>query len=53
VLGNALLVILIDWPAPLKASVASVAVWLLWYAIIRVWEYWKSRHASSVGGMFD
>ncbi len=53
VLGNALLVILIDWPAPVKASVASAAVWLLWYAIIRVWERWKSRNASSAGGMFD
>jgi hypothetical protein len=46
VLGNALLVILIDWPDPAKAFVASVAVWLLWYAIIRVWERWKSRSAG-------
>jgi hypothetical protein len=53
VLGNALLVILIDWPAPAKASVASLAVWLLWYAIIRVWEHWRSRHDSSAGSMFD
>jgi len=43
VLGNALLVVLIDWPGPAKASVASLCVWLLWYAIIRVWERWKSR----------
>jgi hypothetical protein len=46
VLGNALLVILIDWPDPAKAFVVSVAVWLLWYAIIRVWERWKSRSAG-------
>lgn len=47
VLGNAILVILIDWPAPVKASTASLAVWLLWYGIIRVWERWKARGASS------
>jgi hypothetical protein len=51
VLGNALLVILIDWPSPAKASVASLAVWLLWYAIIRVWERWKARNVSSAGSI--
>ena len=47
VLGNALLIILIDWPAPLKASIASLAVWLLWYGIVRFWERWKARHPAS------
>jgi hypothetical protein len=47
VLGNALLVLLIDWPGPAKASVASLCVWLLWFAIIRVWERWKSRGAAT------
>ena len=47
VLGNALLVILIDWPGPAKGMAASAGVWLLWYAIIRAWERWKSPSAAS------
>jgi len=47
VLGNALLVILIDWPGPARGLAASVAVWLLWYAIIRLWERWKSRSSAA------
>ena len=47
VLGNGLLSVLIDWPSPAKAFVASLAVWLLWYAIIRGWERWKARRAPS------
>ena len=50
VVGNALLVILIDWPAPAKGLAASAAVWLLWYAIIRLWERWKSRGTSLIEG---
>jgi hypothetical protein len=46
VLGNGLLSVMIDWPAPLKSVVASVAVWLLWYGIIRAWERWKARNLS-------
>jgi len=46
VLGNAILAVLIDWPAPVKASVASLAVWLLWYGIIRIWEHSRARNAS-------
>jgi hypothetical protein len=44
VIGNALLGILIDEPATIKGGVASVAVWLLWYAVIRIWQ---RRRASS------
>ena len=40
VVGNGLLGVLIDAPGVVKGSVASVAVWLLWYATIRVWERW-------------
>ncbi len=38
VVGNGLLGVLIDAPAVVKGSVASVAVWLMWYAVIRLWE---------------
>jgi hypothetical protein len=48
VLGNALLVTLIDWPDAVKASVASAAVWLLWFGIICLWERWKSRGGAAV-----
>lgn len=41
VVGNGLLGVLIDWPGPAKGAVASVAVWLLWYGIIRLWEWRK------------
>jgi hypothetical protein len=43
VVGNGLLTLLIDWPDWAKSLTASVAVWLLWYAIIRMWEWWKAR----------
>ncbi len=39
VIGNGLLGVLIDAPGVVKGSVASVAVWLLWYGVIRVWEW--------------
>jgi len=44
VIGNALLGILIDTPGAVQGSIASAAVWLLWYAVIRVWQ---SRRESS------
>src|SRR5579863_9062976 len=37
--GNALLGILIDQAAAVKSGVASAAVWLLWYGVIRVWQW--------------
>jgi len=40
VVGNGLLGVLIDSPGVVKGSAASVAVWLLWYATICVWERW-------------
>jgi hypothetical protein len=43
VLGNALLGILIDWPGPVTGVAGSAAVWLVWYAIIRLWERMKLR----------
>jgi hypothetical protein len=39
VIGNGLLGILIDSPGTVQGSVASAAVWLLWYAVIRVWQW--------------
>lgn len=48
VIGNAILVLLIDSSGPLKGTAASVVVWLLWYAIIRVWERWKARQAPVI-----
>ena len=38
VIGNGLLGILIDAPGVVQGSVASAAVWLMWYAVIRLWE---------------
>ncbi len=38
VVGNGLLGVFIDAPGVVKGSVASVAVWLMWHAVIRVWE---------------
>jgi hypothetical protein len=37
VLGNGLLGVLIAWPDWAKASVASAAVWGVWWAIVVVW----------------
>lgn len=39
VIGNALLALLIDAPGAVQGIVASAAVWLLWYAVIRVWQW--------------
>jgi hypothetical protein len=47
VLGNAVLTFLIDRPDAVKASAASLTVWLVWYAIIRLWERWKGPPATS------
>lgn len=44
-IGNAVLVILIDWPDWAKGLAASAAVWLVWYCIIRAWEWWRARNA--------
>lgn len=38
VIGNGLLGILIGAPGIVQGSVASAAVWLLWYAVIRIWQ---------------
>ena len=46
VIGNGLLGILIGTPGAVRGSVASAAVWLLWYAVIRVWQW---RRESSQG----
>jgi hypothetical protein len=45
VIGNGLLGILIDAPGAVQGSVASAAVWLLWYAVIRVWQ-WRRESIS-------
>jgi hypothetical protein len=45
VVGNGLLGILIDAPAALQGSVASAAVWLLWYAVIRIWQ-WRRESSN-------
>jgi len=45
VVGNGLLGVLIDAPAVVKGGVASVAVWLLWYGVIRVWERQAAKKA--------
>ena len=46
-IGNALLGLLIDAPGAVQGSVASAAVWLLWYAVIRIWQ-WR-RESSHTG----
>ena len=38
-IGNGLLGILIDAPGVVQGGIASAAVWLLWYAVIRVWQW--------------
>jgi len=47
VVGNGLLGVLIDAPGAVKGSVASVAVWLLWYGAIRVWEWRRGVSAGT------
>ncbi|MEO8052334.1 MAG: hypothetical protein ABI833_18140 [Acidobacteriota bacterium] len=44
VVGNGLLGVLIGAPEVVQGSVASAAVWLLWYAVIRVWQ--RRRESS-------
>ena len=46
VVGNGLLGVLIDSSDVVKASVASVAVWGLWYGTVRFWE-WRKRLSVS------
>ncbi len=48
VLGNGLLAVLIDARGLVKGSVASAAVWALWYGVIRVWE-WRAAKKPVVG----
>ena len=48
VAGNGLLGLLIDSPDVVKGGVASVAVWLLWYGVIRWWE-WHAAKKAVVG----
>ena len=38
-IGNGLLGLLIDAPRAVQGGIASVAVWLLWCAVIRVWQW--------------
>ena len=47
-IGNALLGLLIDAPGVVQGSAASAAVWLLWYGVIRVWQW---RRESSRPGL--
>lgn len=51
VVGNGLLGILIDAPGAVQGSVASASVWLLWYAVIRVWQ-WRRESAADVPRIF-
>jgi hypothetical protein len=46
VIGNGLLGILINTPGAVQGSVASAAVWLLWYGEILLWQ----RHRESRSG---
>ncbi len=46
VVGNGLLGVLVGAPGVVQGSVASAAVWLLWYGVIRVWQ---KRRESSLG----
>ena len=46
VAGNGLLGVLIEAPGIVKGSVASVAVWGLWYGVIRVWEGRVAKRAG-------
>lgn len=48
VIGNGVLGILIDAPEGVQGGVASASVWLLWYAVIRVWQW---RRQSSRPGL--
>jgi len=48
VVGNGLLGVLIDAPGVVKGGVASAAVWLLWYGVIRFWE-WRVAKKPVVG----
>ena len=45
IVGNGLFGFLIDAPGVVQGSVASAAVWLLWYGEIRLWQ----RHRESTG----
>lgn len=45
-IGNGLLGILIDTPGVVQGSVASAAVWLLWYGVIRVWQWRREAGAQ-------
>lgn len=45
IVGNGLLGILIDSPGVVQGSVASAAVWLMWFGVIRVWE-WRRLSAA-------
>jgi hypothetical protein len=47
VLGNGVLAMLIDAPGVVKGGVASLAVWLLWYGVIRIWARRRALSAGS------
>jgi hypothetical protein len=46
VIGNGLMGVLIDAPGAVQGGVASSAVWLLWYGVIRIWQ---SRREAGLG----
>jgi hypothetical protein len=46
--GNAVLVLLVDAPEAVRGATASAVVWLLWYGLIRVWE-WQRERAGARG----
>ncbi len=47
VVGNGLLGLLIDAPGAVQGSIAGAAVWLLWYAVIRTWQ-WRRESSQDV-----
>jgi hypothetical protein len=51
-IGNGLLGILIDTPAAVQGSVASAAVWLLWYAVIRLWQWRRESTGPDLPRIF-
>jgi hypothetical protein len=46
-IGNGLLGMLIDRPGAVQGGVASAAVWLLWHAVIRFWQ-WRRESDQDV-----
>src|SRR5579863_7415261 len=51
-IGNGLLGILIDTPEAVQGSVASAAVWLLWHAVIRLWQWRRESTGPDLPRIF-